>query len=142
MTEKQLLRRQLLSSASAVDRLNAPGSETHSAWFDELAARERRAEAQHRRLEERELHKEDIQRAQLDALEMLRSGKVFINPIDRETLLRLVSGIRSQRLWCLGGSCENIESMRMKQAAWEGCDTRPKFRQCPAKIKAGAKAGG
>lgn len=98
MTEKQLLRRQLLSSASAVDRLNAPGSDPHTAWFDELAARERRAEAQHRRLEERELHKEDIQRAQLDALEMLRSGKVFINPIDRETLLRLVSGIRSQRL--------------------------------------------
>lgn len=100
-----MLRSQLMNSASAATRISQ-GSTFHSAASLELIELQNmmwqlKNDVRERKLHRRILSEMDTLDAQLDSLYVMRCKDVFINPVDRKTLLGMLSRLRK-----IGGPLE------------------------------------
>ena len=93
------VRVQLSASVSGIDQPNEIAqylaAKKRNKWFDELAARKLKQKAIENRRRIREEDDLDLLDAQMNALSVMMNEKAFINPVDRATLMGLVSNLRN-----------------------------------------------
>jgi hypothetical protein len=93
------LRHHLLRTAAALESpLPTPmEARAYADWADSLSRRQHKLTLQRKRQHTQQQAEVDTLDAQLDALGVLTCGSIFINPVDRETLLGLIGEMRSLR---------------------------------------------
>ena len=91
-----MLRGQLVASASAIDHPSRTPLEvkTELNWLKGLQARQARVEELGQQSRDRAEDEINLFKAQMDASFLMTCGAVFINPVDKITLLGLLSNLR------------------------------------------------
>ena len=124
-TAYQLQQEQLSASIAAIDRPITSNSQltTNTAWLRQLNLRGSKLDATRKRVAHAAQQETATLEAQLDAIFILSSGKFYVNPNDRATLLHLVSSMQSLRL-PLQSSPLTAPTLQMAELAWKRRNSR------------------